>query len=157
MSNPYGAPESRLSGRGDDADETYVPKIFSLSGRIGRLRYLAYTFGAGCLFLLWSLLAGRGVGIISFVFLLLLPVAWVAIHRRRLNDLDKTGWLQLILFVPPLSPFMALYLTFFPGTDGDNRFGPAPAPNSRGVVASVCLLPLLTFIFLFVAVGFSHW
>jgi uncharacterized membrane protein YhaH (DUF805 family) len=70
----------------------------------------------------------------------------VAIHRRRLNDLDKTGWLQLILFVPLLGLLMELYLTFAPGTDGDNRFGPAPAPNSSGVVASVCVLPLLLII-----------
>ena len=76
----------------------------------------------------------------------------VVIARRRLHDLDKTGWLQLILFVPLLGLLMLLYLTFAPGTDGDNRFGPAPAPNSRGVVASVCVLPLLAF----VAGAFSH-
>jgi hypothetical protein len=41
MSNPYAAPDAVLSDVAED--ETYEPQIFSVNGRIGRLRYLAYS------------------------------------------------------------------------------------------------------------------
>ena len=47
MSNPYSMPQADLVERA--GDETYMPKFFSLSGRIGRVRYLAYGIGAGLL------------------------------------------------------------------------------------------------------------
>lgn len=40
--NPYNAPESDISTQ--DANEYYHPEFFQMRGRIGRLRYLAYTF-----------------------------------------------------------------------------------------------------------------
>ncbi|MCP4388391.1 MAG: DUF805 domain-containing protein, partial [Gammaproteobacteria bacterium] len=47
--NPYTAPDAAL----DSGHETlYEPKIFSFSGRIGRMRYLAYSFGISFLLML---------------------------------------------------------------------------------------------------------
>ena len=40
--NPYSAPDAALDTGQDDL---YQPKIFSFSGRIGRMRYLAYGIG----------------------------------------------------------------------------------------------------------------
>ena len=42
MSNVYRTPEASLVG--DVVEDSYQPKIFSFSGRIGRLRYLGYCF-----------------------------------------------------------------------------------------------------------------
>ena len=46
--NPYSAPDADLGGH---AQETYDPKFLAVSGRIGRLRYLAYSIGITFLFL----------------------------------------------------------------------------------------------------------
>ena len=47
MTNVYETPAASLVG--DIAEEPYQPKIFSFSGRIGRLRYLGYCFIASLL------------------------------------------------------------------------------------------------------------
>jgi|LGOV01.1.fsa_nt_gb uncharacterized membrane protein YhaH (DUF805 family) len=46
---------------------------------------------------------------------------------RRLHDIDKSGWWFLFSFVPLLNIALAITLLFWPGTKGDNRFGPPPA------------------------------
>jgi uncharacterized membrane protein YhaH (DUF805 family) len=47
--NPYDAPDASLDTGHDE--ESYQPKIFSFSGRIGRMRYLAYNVGANLVML----------------------------------------------------------------------------------------------------------
>lgn len=41
---------------------------------------------------------------------------------RRLHDLDWSGWAQLILYIPIANIFFLIYILFFPGTNGRNRF-----------------------------------
>ena len=53
--NPYSAPDAALDTGQDDL---YQPKIFSFSGRIGRMRYLAY--GIGVNFLLMAVMIPLG-------------------------------------------------------------------------------------------------
>jgi hypothetical protein len=62
---------------------------------------------------------------------------------QRCHDCDKSGWLVLLMLVPLLNMFFALYLTFMPGTDGPNRFGARPVPNSAGAIILACLFPLI--------------
>ena len=53
---------------------------------------------------------------------------WIAstcLTIRRLHDLDKSGWWQLIMFtIIGIIPLIIWYCT--KGTDGDNRFGKDP-------------------------------
>jgi uncharacterized membrane protein YhaH (DUF805 family) len=63
--------------------------------------------------------------------------------RRRLHDLNKSGWHCALLIVPLVNIVMAFWLTFGRGTDGGNDFGPAPAPNSSALVAGAWVLGLL--------------
>jgi uncharacterized membrane protein YhaH (DUF805 family) len=54
---------------------------------------------------------------------------WVgAVARvKRLHDLGRPGWMALIALVPMIGlPLFFVYLGFFPGTKGTNRFGPNP-------------------------------
>lgn len=95
-----------------------------------------------------------GIGMISGILLLLLPMygalLWVAICLmvKRLHDLNQSGWWVLCFFglsfvggfVSNISPEMgnlalvfnipvigfALWLLFWPGTAGDNQYGPDP-------------------------------
>lgn len=54
-----------------------------------------------------------------------LPFAF-SLQMRRLHDLDKSGWWMLLGFVPIINYFFPLYVTFFGGTEGENKFGPKP-------------------------------
>ena len=154
--DPYAAPESDLVVAGSDAYGDV--RIFSFSGRIGRLRYLAYTMG---LMLLLSSGAGILAGalapmtnqhsafiaaIASIVMVVLYVVASVATFTfavRRLNDMDLSGWLSLLFFVPFANLIITIALWAVPGTRGENRFGLQPPPNSGIVTLLGLAVPVI--------------
>jgi uncharacterized membrane protein YhaH (DUF805 family) len=53
---------------------------------------------------------------------------WVSLanYAKRLHDLDHSGWLALLLFVPLLNLIMWIWCGVKAGTPGPNRFGPGP-------------------------------
>lgn len=162
MSNPYSAPNAPMSGAMPN-EESYEPQIFAVNGRIGRLRYLAYAMlysvlgyiaimVAALLFGLGTAVAGAaGVGagvsigliIGIFVLAILYIVPFVILMRRRLNDLDKSGWFILLTLIPIVGFFFALYMVFWPGTSTTNRWGPKPIKNSVGVIIAACIFPVM--------------
>ena len=106
---------------------------FSLYGRLNRRQFWRYgvTFN-----LLGSLLLGllptppggspfENPWFLVGALLTLWPSAALAL--KRLHDRGKgAGWL-LLMFVPVLGPlWLLLECGFFPGQEGDNRFGPVP-------------------------------
>ena len=49
----------------------------------------------------------------------------IAMGTRRLHDIGKSGWWQLLVFIPLLGLLVLLYWAVQP-SEGDNDFGPAP-------------------------------
>lgn len=112
-------------------------KVLSAQGRIGRMRYIAWSFAIG---LVVGLVATIGGGILSFlagplgmlfmaICYIAMIVAIVLITIQRCHDFNVTGWLALILLVP-LAP---LVFWFIPGSEDGNNYGPPPPPNSGAV------------------------
>ena len=162
MNNPYTAPTADIDDI--ETEDTYEPRIFAVSGRIGRLRYVGYSWLA--YFLLYLVLGILGViaavtipammrnghggaPALGFFALALIYTPILAVMfiyaRRRLNDLDQSGWLSLLLIIPIIGFLFWLYLVFAPGTDGANRFGPAPSKQSNGAVW-IILIVVVTII-----------
>lgn len=154
--NPYSAPDAELA---QGQNEVYTPSIFAATGRIGRLRYLAYGIGISMLLMvvmvplagMLAMLGGEGAGsIISMVVLGVVYIAALVISvlfaKRRLNDLNRSGWWFLLMFVPIANLLLTIYLIFFPGTEGNNNFGPAPCANSLGVQILGWSMPVLFII-----------
>jgi uncharacterized membrane protein YhaH (DUF805 family) len=139
-SNPYVAPRAAVQ----DAAEAVQPvRIFSVSGRIGRARYICYTI---FLPMLIMALAGVAMALLGDAGALLMVVAWVAVTIlsfmltiQRSHDFNMSGWMALLLLVP-LANFL---FWFVPGTDGANRFGGRTPPNGTGVLIGAWLLPVL--------------
>jgi uncharacterized membrane protein YhaH (DUF805 family) len=128
--------------------DVYTPAMFQLRGRIGRVRYLAYNVLPGLLFLVAA--AGMLPGVHAFLALTVGCMAMLAaavltliVAGRRLHDLGHARWPLFGLFIPGVSQLLALWLACAPGQAGANRFGPAPAPNSRAMIALAWVLPLM--------------
>lgn len=134
------------------------PALFQVHGRIGRVRCLAYGCALGLL-LAVGLAAGTaaaGNNGAAFALVQLLGLAGavalgIVVGGRRLHDMGYRRWLALLSLVPGVNLLFGLWLLLAPGDAGANRFGPAPAPNTRAVVLLAWLLPALVLAGVFVA------
>ena len=114
--NPYAAPDAALETASENA--TYDPAIIAFRGRIGRMRYLAYMFAFYLIVLVSVVIApmisGATAGfaggdfsaipvpvmIMLGVLYLAIIVFWTLFGKRRLNDLNRSGWWLLLFFAP---------------------------------------------------------
>jgi uncharacterized membrane protein YhaH (DUF805 family) len=119
--------------------------IISLEGRLGRLRYFAWS---AAVYLL--LLTVGGVGFLlstklpSLTTSLATLAGWIGVvismassfvlTFRRLHDLGKPAWYMLIWLIPGPNLAFSLYLLLWAGDDGENDYGLPPPPNNIGVV-----------------------
>jgi uncharacterized membrane protein YhaH (DUF805 family) len=133
--------------------EAYEPKFFALSGRIGRVRYLAFSTIMMAVFVGLFLLAGTAsivmapLGIVLMVaaYLPMLVMSFV-LARRRFNDLDQSGWLSILMLIPLVNVLIGLWLLFGRGSEQANRFGPPPSPNTTAmVVLAWCFIIIPAF------------
>jgi uncharacterized membrane protein YhaH (DUF805 family) len=164
--------------RSADAESPYAPlqasvgealpefgplKAFTFTGRIGRLRYLAWTMalmlvlmGVASVFVSigWSLIALTStVGlIIGGLFGTAIGIAFIVvgiqISVQRLHDLGWSGWLYLLTLVPFVGGLFAILLAILPGNTAPNQYG-APPPANSTAVKVLCALWLV-----FIAAGF---
>jgi len=134
-------------------------KLFSSKGRIGRLRYLAYTSGA-------SVIHAIGLSVVTIglagspaltvaSLLLALVVMWFGIITsiKRCHDLGISGWWVLTLIIPVI----VLAWIFWPGSQGENRFGPPPPPNTLGVRLLGLIMPVVFFVGILAAVAIPQY
>ncbi len=159
MNQPYQAPGADVAV---SSNETYQPQFLSLSGRIGRMRYFVYATGLSILFylvvgvaaaiLVPAFAAGSegAMGIVAIVlsmvglaaFIGMMIISW-GYMVRRLNDINASGWLSLLMLVPLVNFILALILIFKKGSQGGNNYGAAPVSNSGGVKVAFALMLLL--------------
>lgn len=67
-----------------------------------------------------------GTAICILLFWLGFPFMLMSVGARRLHDSDKSGWWQLLIFIPSLGILALFILMLLSGTEGDNRYGPPP-------------------------------
>jgi uncharacterized membrane protein YhaH (DUF805 family) len=148
-----------------DELETVTPSALSLliDGRIGRLRYLAYS---------WPMMVLSGLAILAAVIpktpamvksreVLLIPLAvlfvlWICTMLRlmalRLHDVNRSAkWVLALLLLPAVGSVMggpqmvpicssvfwivSLVLIIWPGSEGYNDYGPPAGPSTTLVKA----------------------
>lgn len=156
--NQYAPPNAHVAdvARGSGLAEL---NFFSAQGRIGRLRYLAWATGASVLFNI--AVTGLGMAmpgsivftIVSFVGVIALIWFSVLCGIKRCHDMNISGWWTLTSFIP----IIALAWAFWPGSKGENRYGPPPPPNTIGVTILGLLLPVVAFIGILAAVAIPSY
>ena len=153
-SNPYQSPSSPVL----PAEEFSPVNFLSTSGRIGRIRYLAFGLGVGILTAIAAGIAGAlGAALQSeTVMYVLIGVVYlfafslsVMLAIQRCHDFNRSGWLSLLSFVPLVS----LIFVFVPGTAGPNRFGNPTPPNSTALLVFGLFLPMVAFLGILSAVA----
>ncbi len=155
---PYTPPAAHVADT--ESGEYGEIRIFSARGRLGRARYFVYNVVLGFVMMLvqmvlqGGIMAGAQMGgdpsaMLGTSMIIILPLMIVAIVLgvmwgvQRLHDLDKSGWLYLLVLVPLVNVIFYLYLLFAPGTPGPNRFGNPPPPNSTLVLVIAWVLGTL--------------
>ena len=143
--SPYAPPRADVAERVPE----YAPlKPFGVEGRIGRLRFLAWsmvlslvTIAVVGVFALIALAlvstdstAGLIIGgILAFILCVAFLIATILISVQRLHDVGWSGWLWLLNLVPFVGSFFPLLLVVLPGSGVANRYGAPPPPNSTAV------------------------
>jgi uncharacterized membrane protein YhaH (DUF805 family) len=146
-SSPYAPPHAAVGASLADFSEL---KVFTVNGRIGRLRYLAWSLvlmvailivAALCALLLSnSLVAG---GLVITVATVAFVIVSVQIGVQRLHDAGWSGWLLLINLIPFVGSLFPLALMIVPGNPGANQYGPPQPPNSNAVKVLASMWVLL--------------
>lgn len=154
MNQPYASPASALEA---DTGSCYQPRLFQVKGRLGRVRYFVYAMTItlivyavmtvmGVIFALTGASGdpgGNGVMLVMMPLLglcgLFAAVMSIIYGVRRLNDMNMSGWLILLMFVPLANVVIALMMLFVPGSKGDNKYGSAPAANGGGLIAALVI------------------
>ena len=145
--NQYAAPTAEVADVGTSA--TGELQMFSSEGRIGRLRFLAYSTGAAFLAKLLAAFLGPVTIIVAIVYL------WFAVITgiKRCHDIDASGWWSVTTIIPLVSFIWA----FIPGSKGENRFGPPPPPNTAGVRILGLILPAFFIIGILAAIAIPQY
>ncbi len=139
---------------------------FSIHGRFNRMSYLG---GYGLIYLVtivgyfilasflgsfqlssnlfnfefYSSLSGLSA-LVVWAFWLFLIYLNIVLVVRRLHDLNKSGWMGLLLFIPVVQFFFMIYLLLASGTAGPNQYGPArPSTFIEKLMAWFILLAIL--------------
>ena len=133
-------------------------------GRFGRLSYLGWnglllfvvmTLGILSAVLLPGFVPEPSQGMPLFP-MLLLGIVYIAMIYfsfifaiRRLHDLNKSGWLSLLMLIPLVNLGLAVYLTFAKGDDRSNQYG--PRRNTKGWEKVLAWIYILIFPLAFLA------
>lgn len=145
--NPYQTPTGNLAGEDGYGEINF----FSPSSRIGRVRYLAHGMLVGLAFyvvLAIVMLVGISAEGGALFWILLVPpylfilYCSVLFMVQRLHDLNRSGWLWLLMIVPLVNFIFALYILFAPGTKGSNDYGLRPPPNKVWHWVLACIVPV---------------
>ena len=130
--NPYETPQAEVEVQ---QHQFYQPKLFSFNGRLNRLRYVSYiAFTYMLLIVPLAILAVIGISgqiestsiiVISAlaIFILVFVVFSLAVLRRRLNDMGRSGWWAIVSIIPLLGSLFLIYVMFAPGDEQSNAWG----------------------------------
>lgn len=134
---PYATPQAAV---GETMPEFGELRVWTTEGRIGRLRYLAWS-----LVLMVATTGIMGVvgiavsiseilgGLLAIAVVIGMVVVSVQIGVQRLHDMGWSGWLLLLNLIPIVNSIFWILMLVIPGTPAANRYGPIPPANSLAV------------------------
>ncbi|MBF0276476.1 MAG: DUF805 domain-containing protein [SAR324 cluster bacterium] len=117
--------ESQIPAQSDVRELQPLEKLkklfFSSRGRIGRSTFWISIFATVVFQGFFSSLASRGLAPLG-VLALAGFYSQLMLVIKRFHDLDKSGLHTFLTLIPIVNVFVFIFLFFFPGTEGPNRF-----------------------------------
>lgn len=156
---PLPSSGSNTYGQSDEVQDS----LFAFEGRMGRLSYQAGIMLLGVFAMLGLFIGSKILGMFfsAIIVIIALLVFYIMLTKRRLHDLNLTGWLMLlpmgatlaaasmqmvgISFAPTIAAAISFVFTFglilAPGTAGDNNYGPVRyTSTAEKIIGWVCLV-----------------
>lgn len=106
-----------------DAVKLCFTKFADFEGRAKRPEF--WWFVLFCV--VGSLVLGIVSSYVSWAFSLATLIPSLAVGARRLHDVNKSGWLQLLGLIPILGWIYLIYVCAQPGDAADNQYGAPPS------------------------------
>ena len=106
------------------------------SGRTSRQAFWMFMLFYFLIYVVVAIIAGViRMEWIAFVFSLAVWVPSIAITARRLHDINKSGWWQLIGLIPLLGFIIMIYFLVQKGNAEANQYGPVPVDDGSSAEA----------------------
>lgn len=105
------------------AIRTCFQKYADFNGRASKPEY--WWFFLFCF--VGAMIIEVALGSLSLIFSLVTLLPSLAVGARRLHDINKSGWFQLIWFIPILGWIYMIYLMVQDGDEQANIYGEPPS------------------------------
>ena len=76
----------------------------------------------------------------------------LAVHVRRLHDINKSGYWFFIILVPVVGPLLNAFWMFSKGTSGENRFDSDPV-DEQGILLISIAVPVILILISLLYIG----
>ena len=104
-----------------------LKRYAEFSGRADRTQYWMYVLVYIIIYVVLSLIDKLlGSVVLALLFSLALLIPSISIGARRLHDIGRSGWWQLIALIPILGAIV-LIVFYVQASDDDNQYGPRVA------------------------------
>ncbi|MBT8260230.1 MAG: DUF805 domain-containing protein [Flavobacteriaceae bacterium] len=84
------------------------------------------------IFLMLQMDSSIGI-VLYFIYALAILIPGLAVVVRRLHDINKSGWMILVSFIPFIGGIWLLVLMVTEGDAGSNQYGPDPKGSAEEI------------------------
>lgn len=128
-------------------------KLFlSANGRIGRSE-----FWAGWCILFVANLVLHFIPVIGWIAALVMIYCWVCVYSKRLHDMGKSGWLQIIPMVVMFGGVIFAVVAGIGAVIGAGASGGSDAAAVTAALGGVGIMFLVLALCLLISLGFLLW
>ena len=130
--------------------KTCFDKTLDYQGRASRSEYWYWIFFSTILEIISYFISPYLTLAVSLV--LFMPS--LAVHVRRLHDINKSGNWYFIVLIPVIGPLILLFWMMGKGSAGKNRFDSDPVNEQSVLIISIVVPVILILIWLLASVTF---